>query len=149
MYKPTPKQTERGLYILIVVLLIIYGIWNSEIAIPLVKAFFRSHANHYINNSYNYYVYMKNLIMNNLRLVITIICFLITLYIQHIENMNKLQELDHRYKTLEIKADDQYKKIDAIKLDKSVFEATMIQVTAIRDDIKEIRSYIKSILREK
>lgn len=39
MYKPTPKQTERGLYILIVVLLIIYGIWNSEIAIPLVKAF--------------------------------------------------------------------------------------------------------------
>jgi len=92
---------------------------------------------------------MKNLIMNNLRLVITIICFLITLYIQHIENMNKLQELDHRYKTLEIKADDQYKKIDAIKLDKSVFEATMIQVTAIRDDIKEIRSYIKSILREK
>mgnify|MGYP007007772812 FL=1 len=61
---------------------------------------------------------MKNLIMNNLRLVITIICFLITLYIQHIENMNKLQELDHRYKTLEIKVDDQYKKIDAIKLDK-------------------------------
>ncbi|RGD19608.1 hypothetical protein DW665_03955 [Parabacteroides sp. AM25-14] len=92
---------------------------------------------------------MKNLIMNNLRLVITIICFLITLYIQHIENMNKLQELDHRYKTLEIKVDDQYKKIDAIKLDKSVFEATMIQVTAIRDDIKEIRSDIKSILREK
>ena len=87
--------------------------------------------------------------MNNLRLVITIICFLITLYIQHIENMNKLQELDHRYKTLEIKVDDQYKKIDAIKLDKSVFEAPMIQVTAIRDDIKEIRSDIKSILREK
>ena len=116
---------------------------------PPSKSFCRSHANHYINNSYNYYVYMKNLIMNNLRLVITIICFLITLYIQHIENMNKLQELDHRYKTLEIKVDDQYKKIDAIKLDKSVFEATMIQVTAIRDDIKEIRSDIKSILREK
>lgn len=116
---------------------------------PSSKGIFRSHANHYINNSYNYYVYMKNLIMNNLRLVITIICFLITLYIQHIENMNKLQELDHRYKTLEIKVDDQYKKIDAIKLDKSVFEATMIQVTAIRDDIKEIRSDIKSILREK
>ena len=60
---------------------------------PPSKSFVRSHANHYINNSYNYYVYMKNLIMNNLRLVITIICFLITLYIQHIENMNKLQEL--------------------------------------------------------
>lgn len=116
---------------------------------PPNKSFFRSHANHYINNSHNYYVHMKNLIMNNLRLVITIICFLITLYIQHIENMNKLQELDHKYNTLEIKIDDQYKKIDAIKLDKSVFEATMIQMTAIRDDIKEIRNDIKSILREK
>lgn len=92
---------------------------------------------------------MRNFIINNLRLVITIICFLITLYVQHVENMNKLQELDHKYNTLEIKVDDQYKKIDAIKLDKSVFEATMIQVTAIRDDIKEIRSDIKSILREK
>jgi len=39
MYKPTPKQVERGFYILIVVLLIIYGIWNSDTAIPLVKAF--------------------------------------------------------------------------------------------------------------
>lgn len=63
--------------------------------------------------------------------------------------MSKLQELDHKYSTLEIKIDDQYKKIDAIKLDKSVFEATMMQVTAMRDDIKEIRSDIKSILKEK
>lgn len=39
MYKATPKQIERGLYILIVVLLIIFGIWNLDIAIPLIKAF--------------------------------------------------------------------------------------------------------------
>lgn len=116
---------------------------------PPNKSIFRGHANHHINTPYSHYIYMRNLIINNLRLVITIICFLITLYIQHVENMNKLQELDHKYNTLEIKVDDQYKKIDAIKLDKSVFEATMIQVTAIRDDIKEIRSDIKSILREK
>ena len=63
--------------------------------------------------------------------------------------MNKLRELDYKYKYLESKVDDQYKKIDAIKLDKSVFEATMVQMTSIRDDIKEIRSDIKSILMEK
>ena len=63
--------------------------------------------------------------------------------------MNKLRELDYKYKSLESKVDDQYKKIDAIKLDKSVFEATMVQMTSIRDDIKEIRSDIKSILMEK
>lgn len=78
-----------------------------------------------------------------------IICFFVTLYIQHIENISKLKELDNKYNLLEIKVDAQYKKIDDIKLDKSVFEATMTQVTAIRDDIKEIRSDIKSILREK
>lgn len=92
---------------------------------------------------------MKDFLVNNIRTVVMIVCFLITLYVQHIENMSKLQELDHKYSTLEIKIDDQYKKIDAIKLDKSVFEATMMQVTAMRDDIKEIRSDIKSILKEK
>ena len=92
---------------------------------------------------------MKDFLVNNIRTVVMIVCFLITLYVQHIENMSKLQELDHKYSTLEIKIDDQYKKIDAIKLDKSVFEATMMQVTAIRDDIKEIRSDIKSILKDK
>ena len=52
---------------------------------------------------------MKNFLLNNLRLVVMVICFFV----------------------------------------KSVFEATMTQVTAIRDDIKEIRSDIKSILKEK
>ena len=92
---------------------------------------------------------MKSFILHNMRLVITIICFFITLYVQHIESMNKLRELDYKYKYLESKVDDQYKKIDAIKLDKSVFEATMVQMTSIRDNIKEIRSDIKSILMEK
>lgn len=92
---------------------------------------------------------MKNFLLNNLKLVVMIVCFFVTLYIQHTENISKLKELDHKYNLLEIKVDAQYKKIDDIKLDKSVFEATMTQVTAIRDDIKEIRSDIKSILREK
>ena len=92
---------------------------------------------------------MKNLLLNNLRLVVMIICFFVTLYIQHTENISKLKELDNKYNLLEIKVDAQYKKIDDIKLDKSVFEATMTQVTAIRDDIKEIRSDIKSILKDK
>ena len=89
---------------------------------------------------------MKNFLLNNLRLVVMVICFFVPLYVQHTENMNKLKELDHKYNLLEVKVDDQYKKIDDIK---SVFEATMTQVTAIRDDIKEIRSDIKSILKEK
>lgn len=113
------------------------------------SCFFRSNANNNNNVTRNRHTTMKNFLLNNLRLVVMVICFFVTLYVQHTENMNKLKELDHKYNLLEVKVDDQYKKIDDIKLDKSVFEATMTQVTAIRDDIKEIRSDIKSILKEK
>ena len=92
---------------------------------------------------------IKEFVNDHFKSVMVIISFLMTMYIQHVNNTNKINELSNKCSTLELKLDDQYKKIDAIKLDKSVFEATMIQVTAIRDDIKEIRSDIKSILREK
>lgn len=111
--------------------------------------FLGSNANNNNNITRNHRSTMKNLLLNNLRLVVMIICFFVTLYIQHTENISKLKELDNKYNLLEIKVDAQYKKIDDIKLDKSVFEATMTQVTAIRDDIKEIRSDIKSILKDK
>lgn len=113
------------------------------------SCFLGSNANNNNNVTRNRHTTMKNFLLNNLRIVVMVICFFVTLYVQHTENMNKLKELDHKYNLLEVKVDDQYKKIDDIKLDKSVFEATMTQVTAIRDDIKEIRSDIKSILKEK
>lgn len=119
---------------------------NSNTTNP---SFHRSDANNNNHFTRNHHNAMKNFLLNNLKLVVMIICFFVTLYIQHIENISKLKELDNKYNLLEIKVDAQYKKIDDIKLDKSVFEATMTQVTAIRDDIKEIRSDIKSILREK
>ena len=50
---------------------------------------------------------------------------------------------------MELKLDDQYKKIDAIKLDKTVFEATMTQFTSMRDDLKEVRSDVKELLKNK
>lgn len=119
---------------------------NSNITNPSIH---RSNANNNNHITRNHHYTMKNFLLNNLKLVVMIVCFFVTLYIQHIENISKLKELDNKYNLLEIKVDAQYKKIDDIKLDKSVFEATMTQVTAIRDDIKEIRSDIKSILREK
>ena len=39
MYKPTIKQLERWIYILVITLLIIYGLWHTDIAITLIKAF--------------------------------------------------------------------------------------------------------------
>ena len=46
-----------------------------------------------------------------------------------------------------MKINDQYEKIDAIKLDKTVFEATMAQFTSMRADLKEMREDIKELLK--
>ena len=50
---------------------------------------------------------------------------------------------------LELKIEDQYEKIDAIKLDKAVFEATMAQFTSMRSDLREMRNDIKELLKAK
>jgi hypothetical protein len=42
-----------------------------------------------------------------------------------------------------------YKRIDAIKLDKAVFEANMTQFTSIQTDLREMRSDIKELLKDK
>lgn len=39
MPKITSKQLERGIYILVIILLLIFGIWNIETAVTLIKAF--------------------------------------------------------------------------------------------------------------
>lgn len=39
MRKYTPKQVERAIYISTILILILYGIWNTEIAIQLIRAF--------------------------------------------------------------------------------------------------------------
>lgn len=39
MCKYTQKKVERVIYIITVLILIAYGIWNTEIAISLIRAF--------------------------------------------------------------------------------------------------------------
>ena len=74
--------------------------------------------------------------------------FIVTMYVQHITNTAKIDELTNRCITLEIKIEDQYEKIDAIKLDKAVFEATMTQFTSMRSDIREMRADIRELLKK-
>lgn len=39
MHKFTQKQIERAIYIFIILLLVAYGLWNTEISITLIRAF--------------------------------------------------------------------------------------------------------------
>lgn len=92
---------------------------------------------------------IKEFVNDHFKSVMVIISFLMTMYIQHVNNTNKINELSNKCSTLELKLDDQYKKIDATKLDKTVFEATMTQFTSMRDDLKEVRSDVKELLKNK
>jgi len=92
---------------------------------------------------------IKEFVLNNFRTLIVIVSFIITMYVQHVNNTAQITELKTRCAGLELKIQDQYDRIDAIKLDKAVFEATMTQFTSIQTDIREMRSDIKELLQKK
>lgn len=91
----------------------------------------------------------KDFVLNNFKTLTVIISFIFTMYVQHIGNISRIADLTNRCTSLEIKINDQYEKIDAIKLDKTVFEATMAQFISMRADLKEMREDIKELLKER
>lgn len=91
---------------------------------------------------------IKEFVLSNFKSLIMIVSFVVTMYVQHVNNTNQISELKTKCTGLEIKIQDQYERIDAIKLDKAVFEATMTQFTSIQSDIREMRSDIKELLKK-
>lgn len=53
----------------------------------------------------------------------------------------------HLVKRKEATIKDQYDRINAMKLDKSVFEATMMQLNTVQNDLHEIRADIRELLK--
>ena len=92
---------------------------------------------------------VKDFFADNYRSLFVIFSFIITIYVQHITNTSRIAELTDRCSTLEIKIEDQYEKIDAIKLDKAVFEATMTQFVSVQADLREMRGDIKELLKQR
>ena len=91
---------------------------------------------------------LKDFVLNNFKTLTVIISFIVTMYVQHMGNISRIADLTNRCTSLEIKINDQYEKIDAIKLEKTVFEATMAQFISMRADLKEMREDIKELLKE-
>lgn len=91
---------------------------------------------------------IKEFVLGNFKSLIVIVSFIVTMYVQHVNNTAQVAELKSRCVGLELKIEDQYDKINAIKLDKAVFEATMTQFTSIQTDLREMRSDIKELLKK-
>ena len=90
---------------------------------------------------------LREFVLNNFKTLAIVLSFAVTMYVQHVTNIQRINELTIRCSSLELKIEDQYEKIDAIKLDKAVFEATMTQFTSMRSDLKEMRTDIKELLK--
>nr|DAY86277.1 MAG TPA: hypothetical protein [Caudoviricetes sp.] len=90
---------------------------------------------------------LREFVLNNFKTLAIVLSFAVTMYVQHVTNIQRINELTLRCSSLELKIEDQYEKIDAIKLDKAVFEATMTQFTSMRSDLKEMRTDIKELLK--
>lgn len=92
---------------------------------------------------------LKDFVSNNIRSLIVVISFTVTMYVQHVNNTSHISELTTKCRALELKIADQYDRIDAIKLDKAVFEATMTQFVSIQTDLREMRADIKELLKQR
>lgn len=89
---------------------------------------------------------VKEFVVHNFKLLSVVLSFILTIYIQHVNNTARVAELAERCNALDVKIADQYDRIDAIKLDKTVFEANMTQLVSMQSDIREMRNDIRELL---
>ena len=86
----------------------------------------------------------QQFIMDNFKTITICISFIIGLYLQHQSNTVKIEKLEQEIARLDCRIDTQYSKLDNMKLDKSVFEATVKQLSTMSEDIREIRHSLEN-----
>lgn len=87
-------------------------------------------------------------IAQNIKMIASCIGFILALYVQYQVNMVRVTQLENEIVKMHAQLDTQYQKLDAIKLDKSVFEATTKQWSSMSQDIREIRNTLEDVLKE-
>ena len=85
-------------------------------------------------------------LMNNIRTIVTCIAFVGGMYLQHQANTMKIEQLEQQIAQANTRLDQQYAKLDNVKLDKAVFEATIRQFSEMSTDIRQIRERLESMM---
>lgn len=85
-------------------------------------------------------------IINNAKSIFTFIIFVCGLYIQYQASMMRIDQMEKEIVQIKSQVDDQYVKLDNMKLDKAVFEATMKSFADMSTDIRQIRDRLEDIL---
>ena len=63
---------------------------------------------------------LKEFVLKHFKVITVVLTFVLTMYIQHLNNTRQIEELINKCELLDEKIADQYERIDAIKLDKAV-----------------------------
>ncbi len=84
--------------------------------------------------------------INNARTIVTCVAFVGGLYLQHQANTMKIEQLEEEIVKANQRLDQQYSKLDNMKLDKAVFEATMRQFSEMSTDIRSIRERLENMM---
>lgn len=87
-------------------------------------------------------------IAQNFKTIASYVGFVLAFYVQYQVNMIRVTQLENEIVKMHAQLDTQYQKLDAIKLDKSVFEATTKQWASMSQDIREIRNTLEDVLKE-
>jgi len=85
-------------------------------------------------------------VARNLKTIATFIVFICGIYLQHQMSMIKIEQMERDLIQMKAQLDVQYAKLDNMKLDKAVFEATMKQFTDMSIDIRQIRDRLENVL---
>lgn len=85
-------------------------------------------------------------IINNFKTIFTFIVFVCGLYIQYQASMMRIERMEKEIVQIKAQVVDQYAKLDNMKLDKAVFEATMKSFADMSTDIRQIRDRLEDIL---
>lgn len=85
-------------------------------------------------------------VINNAKTIFTFIVFVCGLYIQYQASMMRIDQMEKEIAQIKVQVDDQYVKLDNMKLDKAVFEATMRSFVDMSTDIRQIRDRLEDIL---
>lgn len=85
-------------------------------------------------------------VIHNAKTIFTFIVFVCGLYIQYQASMMRIDQMKKEIAQIKVQVDDQYVKLDNMKLDKAVFEATMRSFADMSTDIRQIRDRLEDIL---
>ena len=85
-------------------------------------------------------------VINNIKTIVTCIVFVGSVYFQYQSSIMKIEQMERELAQIKAQVEAQYVKLDNMKLDKAVFEATMKQFTDMSTDIRQIRDRLEDML---